>query len=648
VNRLVAIAALGLIALAAPARAAAPASARLEVDLVDAPRGFVHVVEMLDAAPGPLTLAYPEWIPGEHAPDAPIADLAGLVFEARMAGGTTRVLPWTRDALDLYAFTVVLPEGATGLTARFDRLSVESNGAYVDGPVATPNLAILEWNEVVLVPAGARADRFQVEAGLRLPAGWKSASALEPASVRGDSLAFGTVSLERLVDSPLACGRHTREIALAPEVRPRHRAFLVADSEAALAAPSELIASWEKLVRESRALFGASHYRSYTFLIVLSDGIESFGLEHHESSDNRLPERALIEAPGRAASATLLPHEFVHSWNGKYRRPDGLTTPDYATPMRMPLLWIYEGLTEYYGWVLAGRAGLESPRDSRDDLAENGAAFAHRAGRRWRPLVDTAVASSILQTSPPAFDSWRRSLDYYGEAALVWLEADTRIRAATKGRRSLDDFCRDFFGGADGPPAVVPYTLTEVVHGLDEVAPGDWASFFATRVDSVRTEPPLAGIEAAGWSVAYADSVNPLMELVDSERERSDYRYSLGFRVSRGGTIPDVLPDSPAARAGMAPGMKLIAVDGRLWSREALDDALAATRPAESDPAKAADAGPRGRTSLELLAAQGDFVRAYRLEGLDGPRFATLRRRPGTPDVLAGILAPLAGPRPRR
>jgi predicted metalloprotease with PDZ domain len=606
------------------------------------------VVETLDAGPGPLTLTYPRWIPGEHAPDAPIADLAGLVFEARLAGGGSRVVPWARNPLDLFAFTVVLPESATGLTARFDRLSVESNGVYVDGPVATPNLAILQWNEVVLVPAGVRSDEFQVEAGLRLPAGWKFASALAPASGRADSLAFTPVSLERLVDSPLACGRHTREIALAPEVRPRHRAFLVADSEAALAAPPELIASWEKLVRESQALFGASHYGSYTFLIALSDQVESFGLEHHESSDNRLPERALIEASGRAAHATLLSHEFVHSWNGKYRRPDGLVTSDYATPMRLPLLWIYEGLTEYYGWVLAGRAGLESPRDARDDLAEVGAAFAHRAGRRWRPLVDTAVASAILQTSPAAFGSWRRSLDYYGEASLVWLEADTRIRAATKGRKSLDDFCRDFFGGADGPPVVVAYTLADVVHALETVAPGEWASFFATRIDSVRTEPPLAGIEAAGWEVAYADSANPLSELVDSAHERTDYRYSLGFRVGKGGTIPDVLPDSPAARAGMAPGMKLIAVDGRLWTRDALDDALAATRPAGPDSSGAGAEGPRGLTSIELLAAQGDFVQTYRLEGLAGPRLATLRRRPGTPDVLAGILAARACPKSKR
>ena len=333
-NRLAALAALGFMALgfiAPPARAVALGSTRLLVDLVDAPRGLVHVVETLDAGPGPLTLTYPRWIPGEHAPNAPIADLAGLGFEARLAGGRSRVVPWTRDPLDLFAFTVVLPGDATGLTARFDRLSVESNGAYVDGPVATPNLAVLQWNEVVLVPAGARSGEFQVEAGVRLPAGWKFASALAPASVRADSLAFAPISLERLVDSPLACGRHTREIALAPEIRPRHRAFLVADSEAALAVPSEWIAGWEKLVRESRALFGASHFASYTFLIALSDDMESFGLEHHESSDNRLPERALIEASGRAAHATLLSHEFVHSWNGKYRRPDGLATPDYAT-----------------------------------------------------------------------------------------------------------------------------------------------------------------------------------------------------------------------------------------------------------------------------------------------------------------------------
>jgi predicted metalloprotease with PDZ domain len=315
--------------------------------------------------------------------------------------------------------------------------------------------------------------------------------------------------------------------------------------------------------------------------------------------------------------------------------------------MRLPLLWIYEGLTEYWGWVLAGRSGLETPRDSRDDLAETGASYAHRAGRRWRPLVDTAVSSPILQTSPSAFGAWRRGLDYYGEGALVWLEADTRIRAATNGKRSLDDFAREFFGGADGPPTVVPYTLADVVRALDRIAPGDWATFFATRVDSVRAEPPLAGIDAAGWTVAYADSANPLTERVDAARERTDYRYSLGFRVGRGGAIPDVLPDSPAARAGMAPGMKLIAVEGRLWSRDALDDALDATRPAGADSIADASRGPRGRTAIELLAAQGDFVASYRLTGLSGPSFPTLRRRPGTADLLGRILAPRAAPKAR-
>jgi predicted metalloprotease with PDZ domain len=618
------------------ARLASAAPATLEVDLTDAPRGVFHAVETLPAGPGPLTLVLPRWIPGEHGPTGPIGDLAGLVFSV-----DGRTLPWTRDPVDLFAFRVDVPAGASSLTARFDYLAAGSNGEYVDGPCATPNLAILSWNHVVLAPAGVRQDSFVVAPRVLLPPGWRYGTALVAAADAQSAVTFAPVTLERLVDSPLTCGRWTRTIPLAGELSPPHRAFLVADSERALAAPADLVAQWADVVREARAFFGAPHYGSYTFLVTLSDAITPFGLEHHESSDNRMSERALIESGGRAANALLLSHEFAHSWNGKYRRPAAMNPPDFQAPLQTDLLWVYEGLTEYAGWVIGARAHTRDEAAARDELARNAAVLAARPGRRWRPLIDTAVAASLLNTAPGAFSSWRRGQDYYGEGALIWLEADVLIRTRTRGKRALDDWTRAFFGGTvPGPPAVVPYTRADVVRTLNAVAPLDWEGFFAARVDSVRTQPPLAGLEAAGWQLGWRDSSSDYMDALDAEAEQSDYRFSLGFRVGDAGTLGDVIPDSPAARAGLAPGAKLIAVEGRTWSRQALDDALDATRPVVAAPDSAAAAGPRGRDGIEVIASSDGFVRTCRIAYTGGPRKPVLRRRSGTPDLLARITAP--------
>jgi predicted metalloprotease with PDZ domain len=619
---------LAFVLWTAPAFAA---PATLAVDLTDAPRGVFHAVEQVPIErAGPRTFVLPRWIPGEHGPVGPIGDVVGLVFES-----SSRALPWTRDPVDLFAFTVDAPQGT--LTIRFDYVAAGSNGEYVDGPVTTPNLAILSWNHVMLLPAGVRQDAWTITPSVTLPETWDFGTSLETASSAGRTTTFETVTPERLVDSPLTCGRFTRTIELAPQLAPKHRAFLVADSERALAVPPSLVAQWSNVVREARAIFGPAHYRRYLFLVTLSDAIEHFGLEHHESSDNRLPERALIEASGRTANATLLPHEFVHSWNGKYRRPEAMTPPDFQAPIRTDLLWMYEGLTDFYGWVIGGRAGALDAAAARDELARVAAVQQARKGRRWRPLVDTAVAASLLNTAPGAFTSYRRSQDYYGEGQLIWLEADALIRAQTNGRRSLDDFARAFFGGVAGPPSVVPYTQPDVVAGLNAVAPYDWEGFFAARVDSVRLEAPLAGIEQSGWTLALRDTSTDYMDALAADAEQSDYRFSLGFRVSSSGELGDVIPDSPAARAGLSPGAKLIAIEGRAFTRTALDDALEATRPAAAPDSTGA---PRGRDGIEVIASSDDFVRTYRIAYAGGPLAPVLIRRPGTKDGLGRILAP--------
>jgi predicted metalloprotease with PDZ domain len=624
--------ALVLLAQLVPASAHG-ADATLAVDLTDAPRGVFHATETLRVdQSGPHTFVLPRWIPGEHGPTGPIGDLVGLEF---LDGG--RPLPWTRDPVDLFAFQVTAPAGS--LTIRFDYVSAGSNGEYVDGPCTTANLALLSWNHVVLLPREVRQDAWSITPSVTLPEGWTFGTALETASGSGRTTTFETVTPERLVDSPLTCGRYTRTIDLAPGVKPKHLAFLVADSERALAVPKSLVTQWSDLVREAQAVFGAGHYRHYVFLVTLSDAISHFGLEHHESSDDRMSERALIEPSGRTANALLLTHEFTHSWNGKYRRPADMVPPDFQEPIRTDLLWVYEGLTEYYGWVLGARAQTLDAEGAHDELARNAAVFEARAGRKWRPLIDTAVAASLLNTAPGAFAAYRRGQDYYDEGMLIWLEADARIRKATHGKRSLDDFAHAFFGGAAGAPAVVPYTRADIVAALGKVEPDDWEGFFATRIDSVRAHAPLGGIDLSGWTQGWRDSSSDYYDALESEFGGADYRFSLGFRIDDEGKLGDVLPDSPAARAGLAPGAKLIAVEGRTWSRTALDDALDATRLVARDSTAHA---PFGREAIEVIAASDDFVRTYRITYAGGPRKPVLIRKKGTPDGLAAILAPRA------
>ena len=619
-----------LLALALPAHADTLAlpKASLHVDLSDAPRGLFHATETIGTTgSGPLTLAFPRWIPGEHGPSGPIGDVVGLVFEAN-----GRTLPWTRDPVELDAFTIDVPAGASDVTARFDYVAAGSNGGYVDGPATTPNLAILSWNHVLLIPKGARQDQFRLAPSVTLPSGWSFGTSLEGAADK-----FEEVTAERLVDSPLTCGRYTRRIPLAPGLPQHHEAFLVSDSERGLDAPKSLIEQWSNVVRETRAVFGPARYRHYVFLITLSDAISHFGLEHHESSDNRMGERDLITGSGRTANALLLTHEYAHSWNGKYRRPATMNPPDFQQPLVTDLLWVYEGLTEYYGWVLGARAATVDATEARDDLARTAASQGAHTGRKWRPLVDTAVAASLLNTAPGAWSAYRRGQDYYGEGQLLWLEADAIIRTRSHGKKSLDDFTRAFFGIAPGPGMVVPYTRAEVMQALNGVQPYDWERFFATRIDSVRASTPVEGLEAAGWSLAWRDSSSEYFDALDEEAEATDYRWSLGFRVGDNDKLGDVVPDSPAARAGLAPGAKLLAVEGREFSNTLLKDALMATRPAGADSTK----GPSGRTGIDVIASSDGFVRATRIEYAGGPRYPMLKRRPGTTDLIARITAPL-------
>jgi predicted metalloprotease with PDZ domain len=590
----------------------------IEVDARDAARRIFHAHLTIPATPGPLTLVYPKWIPGEHGPTGPIADVAGLKFTA---GG--KPVAWQRDPVDMFAFHIDVPAGAESVEAALDYLSPADAGKFSSGASATTQLSVLSWNTVALQPQGKSGDGLTYTASLVLPSGWKYGTALPVAKEAGERIEFAPVSFTTLVDSPVLAGAHLRTLELGSGMPP-HRIHIAADSEAALQAPKLVVDAWNKLVAETGALFGARHYRGYSFLLTLSDHTAHFGLEHHESSDNRLPERSLVDDDARRLGAGLLSHEMTHSWNGKYRRPAALGPGSFETPMHGGLLWVYEGLTTYLGQVLAARSGLLTPEEYRESLALTAAAMDAQAGRGWRPTLDTAVAAQILYDSRPDWKSWRRDVDFYPEGELLWLEADTVIRRETKGARSLDDFCKAFHGGANTPPLVVTYTLANVVASLDTIAHYDWARFFRERVDSVQERADLAGIESAGFRLVFTPE-RPLLVKSREERDKLvDVRFSLGIEVKETGEIPDVLPGSPAARAGVAPGTRLVAVNGRRFNKDVLRDAVAASK---TQP-------------IELLIENGEFFGTHRLEYAGGPRYPHLERDEAKPDVLTAIVTP--------
>jgi predicted metalloprotease with PDZ domain len=593
---------------------------RLTVDATEAPRRILHMRLEIPVRSGPLTLVYPKWIPGNHMPSGPIADLVGLRLSAN-----GKPVVWERDAVDLYEFHCRVPAGASRLEVTFDRLQ-SASGNYSTGRSITAQLAVLDWNELLLYPRGRPADEIVFAARLRLPAGWTCATALAIARADSGGVEFVPVPLTTLVDSPVQAGAHRRRIALGPLAGPPVALQLACDSEAGLEAGPEQIAQWKQLVAETTTLFGATHYRRYDFLYTLSDEVDHYGLEHHESSDNRAPERVLVDDELRGACSGLLSHEYVHSWNGKYRRPAGLIAPDFQTPSRTELLWVYEGLTTYLGWVLAARSALASPEWQRQELACEAAWLDRSPGRSWRPLKDTAIATSILFGGPGTWSSWRRGADYYTEGALIWLEADVLIRQRTAGRRSLDDFCRLFFGGGSGPPAVVPYGQEDVVKALGQITPHDWRGFFEARLNSTSQRAPLGGIEGSGWRLSWSDSLSDYERAQEKVLERTDLRFSLGLELDQDGVITDVVPGSAAAQAGLAPGMKPIAAGGRRFSVERLREVLRE--------------GKNGSEPLDLLAEDGDFIRAFRLDWRGGELHPVLVRDATQPDLLSEILKP--------
>jgi predicted metalloprotease with PDZ domain len=597
---------------------------RIAVDLRDSPKHVFHAKMKIPVKPGPLTLVYPKWIQGEHAPTGPIVNLTGLKI---LAGG--KEVAWRRDDVDMYAFHLDVPQGAETLEVSLDYLSPppESSGSR-DRSDATAKIAVLNWYLVTLYPQGIKTDDVTYEASLQLPAGWKYGTALPVAKETSEDIAFAPATLTTLIDSPVITGEYFRNIDLAPGQRPEHAMHIAADGPAALAASTSEVQHMRQLVAESGALFGARHYRRYDFLLALTDKMPPDGVEHHESSDNRTPETLFLDPDVHETQMDLLAHEFTHSWNGKYRRPAGLVASDYQTPLKGDLLWVYEGLTQYYGVMLSARSGFWPPQRLREYLAATAAYLNGRPGRTWRDLQDTAISAQILYSAPVAGSSWRRSVDYYDEGTLIWLEADTIIRKESNRKKSLDDFCRKFHGGENSAPKVVPYTFADVVAAMNEVTPYDWTSFFTERLTTHGPGAPLGGVVNSGWKLVFTETMNEHQRSEEIVSQEVDVEYSLGFHVHATGgeesdRILDVIPGSPADKAGLAPGMHLLAVDGRRWTPELLRDAIKRAQ--------------NNKEPIELLAENNDYFQTFRVEYHGGEKYPHLEAIGGKTDVLAEI-----------
>ena len=609
-------------AIAAPRDVPYPGQITLDVDATDVDRRIFSVRQSIPVAPGPAVLLFPEWLPGNHAPRGRVDKLAGLTISA--AG---KALDWRRDTVNMFAFHVDVPAGATTLDVAFQYLTpTDGNQGRV---VMTPEMLNLQWNMVVLYPAGHFTRRITVDAAVTLPAGWAYATALETKSRNGDRVTFKPTTIETLVDSPMFAGRHAAVHELGKIGEAPVRLNLFADEPGSLAATDEQLAAHRSMVTEAAKLFGSRHFQRYDFLLALTDRLGGIGLEHHASSENSGEPGYFTDWAKTAPGRDLLPHEFTHSWNGKFRRPAELWTANYNVPMRTGLLWVYEGQTQYWGEVLAARSGLLTKDQALQSLAATAALYEARIGRAWKPLQDTTNDTISAARQPQPWRSWQRSEDYYSEGLLVWLDVDTLIRERTGGRRSLDDFAKRFFGTGDGTQAPMTYTFEDIVAALDSVAANDWATFLKARLDGRGPGAPLDGITRGGYKLTFADKPTEFFKAEDTSRRTETLSYSLGLTIGREARLVDIVWQGPAYRAGLTVGTQLIAVNGIAYDADRLKAAIT--------DAKLAGAGG---APIELLVKKGDHYRTVAIDYRDGLRYPRLERTGKGPASLDQILSP--------
>jgi predicted metalloprotease with PDZ domain len=607
------------VVIPAPQDVPFPGTIRLAVDATDTTHGIFRVHESIPVAhAGPLVLLYPRWLPGHHSPNGPIDMFAGLVIRAK-----GEPVPWTRDLVDVFAFHVDVPEGASSLDLDFQYLSpVEAKEGRI---VMTPVIVNLEWNAVVLYPAGYFTRRITVNPSVTLPTEWKMGTALEIDSENSGATTFKSVPLNTLVDSPIFAGKYFERFDLDPGGKTLVHLNVVADQPDELKASAEQLRAHRDLVQQAYKLFGSHHYDHYEFLLGLSDHMGGIGLEHHRSSENATTPKYFKDWDKTLAGRHLLAHEYTHSWNGKFRRPADLWTPNYNVPMRDSLLWVYEGQTEYWGFVLASRSGLWTKQQGLDAIADQAATFANRAGRKWRSLEDTVNDPIIAERRPIPWRSWQRGEDYYGEGMLVWLDADTLIREKTDGKKSLDDVARDFFGVNDGSYVTVTYTFDDIVKALNGVLPYDWSGFLKARLDAPDAAP-LDGLTRGGYKLVYTNTASEYFKSLERARKVDNLSYSLGMIVDHKGAVTDVAWDGPAYKAGITVGSEIVAVNGTAFDPDNLKDAITEAKD--------------GTAPIDLLLKRGDNYSTVSVNYHDGLRYPRLERIAGTPAFLDDLLSP--------
>ena len=621
---------VAFLLVAASALGQGSSTVLIRIDLTDAPRHLVHVTETLPAHAGDNGFSYPEWIPGQHLPGGPIDNLTGIVF--RVGGANGAVVPWRRDLVDLYSFHVQAPTGTNSLTVSFDVLEVPSRANTIGTAHTSSHVVMLEPSETVLYPRGAAVREIPIAVTVNLPAGWSTATALRTGDqtgpmLHGQETTFATVSMEQFVDSPILAGDHCRLYPLTAEVKPTHTLDVCAEKAADLELQPAFLENMSSLVRQAGLIFKSHHFEHYDFLVAQSSHLEGDSVEHTQSADYVVKSLDMTDLATGRFNGYLLPHEFVHSWCGKYRRPAGMATAEYHTPQQDDLLWVYEGLTQYYGNVLASRAGFRNLQQGLDNFVFE-TYNVDIPGRKWRTLQDTADASPILRGNDPTYASWRRSQDYYREGGLVWLEADMKIRQMSHGEKSLDDFAARFFTAmgpdGDGHPGVSTYLFPDVVKALNETQPYDWAGFWTTRLNELTDKPPTAGLEAAGYTYTVGDEMVPAeAEFIKGSRSAEMFR-SLGLFATGDGTLRDVWLGSLAFAAGLGPGDKLTMVNGQPYTGELLTKVVHDSK---------TTSGP-----ITLTAVRDDESGTYTIDYHGGEKYAVLQRN-GKPDVLKEILA---------
>jgi predicted metalloprotease with PDZ domain len=609
-------------------KAAEPAAPKTPIqitaNLTDAPRKLYHAEVDLPVTEGPLTLTTPRWIPGNHRPTGPVDDITGVVFTAN---GQT--LPWRRDDVDLYEFHIDIPKGVTSLHAHLDCIVTAR---------VSQKMAVLEWEKLLLYPANIPVHDIPIQPSLIVPNGWGVGTALAPEGASaypvpaaGSTTKFAVTNIEQLEDSPVISGEYFHEFPLAPEITPKHYIDVVSDAPEDSNLRPSVLAEVGNLVREASVEYASHHYHVYHFLLTLSDVAGGEGLEHGQSSDNGVGEKGFADDNHQLAESDLLSHEFTHSWNGKYRRPAPLLQSDFATAQQGQLLWVYEGMTQYLGNVLAARSGLKNQAQYREMLAMSAAELDSKPGREWRSTEDTAIAASILRGGNPAWSNWKRGQDYYQEGELLWLDADTLIRKMTGNKKSLDDFLKVFLGlNGDTGPLIVPYTRDELIKDLKDVAPYDWAKFLHERIDLINPRADVAGIEQGGYRLVYHDkptkSERTMASAGGPRRAGLNCWYSIGLQISNEGLVRDVRWNGPADKSRIAPGYKILAVNGHIFSNDVLKDAIKSAK-GTTDP-------------IHLIVQADTFVSNFDIDYHDGERYPALERIEGTPAYLDNITAP--------